>query len=611
MNRSRLLVTVLALSLAAGATRAEEPDARVRSRLHLAEEYAAEGRTEEALAIFREVHVAHPENIRAANGRKACLLQLKRWDEAASILEEELAKTPGHPAILEELGTVAAQKGDRAAAERWWRQILATQNGSRGAYSLVAELMTRHRLLDEALRVYADGDSAHPGEFTRQKAGLHELRFEFDAATHEYLKFLEESPTSLSWVEGRLLRIGENENGLEGVIRRVEGRLAQSAPSTPAKPAAPRRVRTSDLVLRKLLADLALEAGRHEDARIQYFHLVDDEPGQLPALLVFGKRCQTDGAFDVAIRVFERVVNGVPDARAVPGALSEIATCQQRLGRWDDALATYARLASEYPETDFALDARFQTGIILRDGRKLPVEAEAAFKELAALRSGPWAEGEPQFQVAECALHQGDLDRARGIYAAIQTRSFPEPTRERALYEEGRALFYQAQFDSANARFKRVAQEFPRGEHVNDALEQSILIHTNPGSPELMSRHAAGALAIRTGRASEAIVDLEKLVVDAKSDPILDETLILLGGARRAARDPEGALASLQQAVDLAQVPDLAAKARLLRGEILGEDLLDGERARKEYEELIVAYPETLAADRARERVAKLTRVVP
>jgi hypothetical protein len=60
-----------------------------------------------------------------------------------------------------------------------------------------------------------------------------------------------------------------------------------------------------------------------------------------------------------------------------------------------------------------------------------------------------------------------------------------------------------------------------------------------------------------------------------------------------------------------AQVPDLAANARLLRGEILAEDLTDRARALEEYEDLIVEHPETLAADRARERIAKVTRAVP
>ena len=64
-------------------------------------------------------------------------------------------------------------------------------------------------------------------------------------------------------------------------------------------------------------------------------------------------------------------------------------------------------------------------------------------------------------------------------------------------------------------------------------------------------------------------------------------------------------------AVAAAQVPDLAAEARLLKAEILGKDLADREQSLAEYENLIVEHPETLAADRAREERAKLTRAVP
>ncbi len=598
-----------ALAIAAATppdARAQDADAQVRSRIHLAERYLAEGRTEEALDIFREVHEAHPGQYRAARGRKACLTDLKRWDELSALLQRELAESPGDPSLLEQLGTVAAQKGDRAEAARWWRGILDTQGGSRGAYMLVAELMTRNRLLDDALSVYAAGDSLYPGEFTRQKAALHELRFEFDDATADYLRYLADAPTSLSWVEGRLLRIGELEEGLDGVIARVQRAVAASRDG-----GAGRRLDTNGLVLRKLLADLALEGGRHAEAAEQYFRLVDDEPSQVPALLVFGKRCQTDGAYDTAIRVFERLVQETSDARAVPGALSEIAACQRELARWDDALRTYARLEAEYPETDWALDARFRTGVILRDGKGRPQEAEAVFRELVALPRGPWMEAEPQMQVAECALHSGDLATARGIYASVRAREFPEPVRERALFEEANALFFAAAFDSADSLYKEVAQQHPRGAHVNDALQMSILLNTNPGDAELMAEYAAAKLALRARRAPEAVRRLEALAAGNPGAGIVDETLLLLGEARRAAGDPQAAMATLQDAMRAAQVPDLAASAQLLRADILAVDLADREAALAEYEDLVVTHPETLAADRAREERAKLTRAVP
>ena len=610
MTRALRCLAFAGVLLAAGALAARgaatADDAQVRSRLYLAEQYISEGRTEDALELFREVYDAHPEQLRAARGLKTCLLELKRWDELSAILQKELAVAPEDPSLLEQLGTVAAQKGDRDAATRWWRGILETQQRSRGAFTFVAELMTRNRLLDEALVVYAEGDSLFPGEFTRQKAALHELRFEFEDATSEYLKFLGNTPSSLSWVEGRLLRIGEAEEGLDPVIGRVQKALAggREAGGT-------RRLRANELVLRKLLADLALEGGRHDEACDQYFRLVDDEPSQTPALLVFGKRCQTDGAYGTAIRVFERIVRDVKDARVVPSALTEIARSQRELGRWDDALRTYARLEDEFPETDWALDARFQQGVILRDGRGRPEEAEAIFRSLVSLPHGPWAEAAPQLQVAECALDLGDLDKARGIFAAIRSREFSEATRERALFEEANALFYAAKFDSADSLYKEVATQFPRGAHVNDALGMSILLNTNPGEAELMAEYASAKLDLRAHRAPGAAKRLQTLAATHAEAALADDALLLLGEARRSAGDPQGALAALDEAVQVAQVPDLAADARLLRAEILAKDLADRDRALAEYEDLIVEHPETLAADRARDERAKLTRAVP
>jgi TolA-binding protein len=338
---------------------------------------------------------------------------------------------------------------------------------------------------------------------------------------------------------------------------------------------------------------------------------VDEAPQQASSLLVFGKRCQTDGEHEVAIRVFERIVDEFPDARAVPSALTEIAASQRELRRWDDALVTYGRLVEDYPETDFALAARFETGVILREGKGQPAEAEQIFRTLIGRREGPWSDAEPQMQVAECSLWQGDLERARGIYAAVRARPFPEPTLERALFEEARALFYSGTLTEADSLFKMVAQQYPRGAHVNDALQFSILINTNPDEPEVLGRYAEAELALRTSRPDDAVQLLAGLVADHPDAAIVDESLYLTGRAQRARGDSQRALAVLERAAAEAQVPDLAARARLLRAEIFAEDLGDRAQALKEYEELLVAWPETLAADRARDRAAELTRMLP
>jgi tetratricopeptide (TPR) repeat protein len=606
-------ILLAALVASCSATAAQENPAAdgAASRLHLAAEFEREGKFEEALALYREIVASHPEHAKAVRGLKTCLLELKHYDELLAILEDEIARTPRQPALLEELGTACARKGDWAGAMRWWTQILDVQDRSRGAYSFVADLMARNRMFDEALAIYAEADSVHPGKFTRQKASLHELRFEFEEATNEYLKFLQESPTALSYVEGRLLRIGESEGGLGAVIARVERwietRAAKRAPGERDPQGAP----VDRVVYTKLLGDLYLESGDHEHARQQYFRLVDEEPGQFSALLVFGKRCQVDGEHEVAIRVFERVVGDFPNVRAVPSALLEIATSQSRLGRWDEALETYARLVADYPETDHAHTALFESGRILREGKRDPDAAETIFRQLIHAGSGPWGEADPQFEVAECAVWRGDPETAGGIYRAIRERRFSEETRERALYEEARTLFYLRKFGEADSLFKEVATQFPKGLHVNDALDFSILINTNTDTEEVMAQYAKATLELRTADPEAAAATLAALTGNHPRAFLVDESLLLLGRAQREAGDPTQALVTLERAVAEAQVMDLAAAARLLRAQILQEDLANPSAALAEYEELLVTYPETLAADRARDLSADLQRALP
>jgi tetratricopeptide (TPR) repeat protein len=206
---------------------------------------------------------------------------------------------------------------------------------------------------------------------------------------------------------------------------------------------------------------------------------------------------------------------------------------------------------------------------------------------------------------------RGDREAARGIYRAVRARDFSDGTRERALFEEGRAAFYEGHAAEADSLFKQVPQQFPKGLHVNDALELSILVNTNKGSDASLASYAAALLDLRRRDAAGAVTKLETLVAASDGEAIEDDALLLLGRAHREAGHPDRALAALKLAVGRAQVADLAAAARLLRAQILGNEKKDRAAALAEYEELLVSYPETLSADRAREQAGTLKRVLP
>jgi tetratricopeptide (TPR) repeat protein len=579
----------------------------VRSRLHLADEYLREKRYAEALEIYRELDKSNPKDPRVRAGLKSCLLELKQYEELERLLRRELEEWPDDPSVLEQLGTTSARRGNRDEAIRWWRRILEVQDKSRGSFELVADLFARNRMLDEALGIYAQADSLFPGEFTRQKAALHETRFEYEQATKEYLNYLESNPSSLSYVEGKLMRIGESEGGLQNVIERV----SRAAKAHDAKAKAPDDNSGMEAIFyRKLLGDLYLEAGNYDGAADQYLALAKDSPSQYSSLIVFGKRCQTDGAYAAAIRVFQSIVDKQPDARAVPSALTEIASCQAQLRRWDDALVTYDRLEKNYPETSYALSARSERARILLRGKGLPDEAEGIYRSILR-EDGPWGEADPQFGIAECALWKEDFTKAHGILNEIREREFSDDTRERALFEDGTVYLYEGNFTQADSLFKEVAKQYPKGAHVNDALSYSILVNTNPDDAETLHRYGIALHRLHTGRVQEAIPLLEALDKEKPKAAISDEVLLLLGRAQRENGNAQAAIAVLDRAITAAQVPDLAADSRLLKADILSKDLHQSQAALAEYEEILVNSPETLAADRAREEAAALRRALP
>lgn len=625
--RNIALVTVIfALALAAATSaRAQEPPAvpvipiepnnpnepnnptDMRSRLHLADELLREKRYAEALDLYRELDRTNHNDLRVRMGLKSCLLELKQYEELETLLRRELQEWPDDPSVLEQLGTTSARRGNREEAIRWWRKIIEVQDRSRGSFELVADLFARNRMLDEALGIFAEADSLFPGEFTRQKAALHETRFEYDQATQEYLRYLESNPSSLSYVEGKLMRIGESEGGLQGVIERVS--RAAKAHEAQAK-ASDDNSGMDAVFYRKLLGDLYLEAGNHNGAAEQYLQLAEESPTQFSSLIVFGKRCQTDGAYEAAIRVFQHIVDKQPDARAVPSALSEIGACQAQLHRWDEALATYDRLQSKYPETSYALAARSESARILLRGKGLPDQAETIYRALLQ-EDGPWGEADPQFGVAECALYKEDFKKAHGILNEIRAREFSDDTRERALFEDAATYLYEGNFAQADSLFKEVAKQYPKGPHVNDALSYSILVNTNPDDAETLGRYGTALHRLRTGRVKEAIPLLQSLEKDKPTAAIADEVLLLLGRAHRENGDPQAAITVLDRAIWAAQVPDLGAESRLLKADILAKDLHQSQAALAEYEEILVGAPETLAADRAREEAAALRRALP
>src|SRR5262249_21875783 len=132
------------------------------ARLLLAQLLLLRNETQQALALFEQLHREQPQNLLAAVGLAKCQSNLNRPAEAARLLNELVAHYPREASILLERGRLALQMGQAAAAEDWLRKAAALAPwdypthynlllclGQQGKHAAARALQERVRRLEE------------------------------------------------------------------------------------------------------------------------------------------------------------------------------------------------------------------------------------------------------------------------------------------------------------------------------------------------------------------------------------------------------------------------------------------------------------------------------
>jgi tetratricopeptide (TPR) repeat protein/transglutaminase-like putative cysteine protease len=104
----------------------------------LAAAYDETGRMKELLEVADRLLAAAPEDEQAWWYSLRALRKLGRADERVKRAEARLARLPGDGAALEELATVAVERGDVAAARRSWQQVVDTGKATAHTYNQLA-----------------------------------------------------------------------------------------------------------------------------------------------------------------------------------------------------------------------------------------------------------------------------------------------------------------------------------------------------------------------------------------------------------------------------------------------------------------------------------------
>lgn len=214
------------------------------------------------------------------------------------------------------------------------------------------------------------------------------------------------------------------------------------------------------------------------------------------------------GLFKLAEPEYRALADTLSATGGLDVVLYRLAECQRQCGARDEAAATCARLAREFPSSPFRRRADMTRGLLLLDAGK-PLEAAEALEDVA---TSPQADEELRitalYHAADARERAGDaraaLVRHRRLGEEVAEKGTTPATAELAAYSALKAASLEAK-DPATLR---------------KALDGFAAIAAKPFSPRVGAEalYLAAAAAYNAGMHDEAIGLYEKLLATYPSD---------------------------------------------------------------------------------------------
>ncbi len=546
------------------------------------------GQIEAAIRVYEGLHSRNSRNTSVIYRLASAYQKVGRFDEAIRILQTRLKLAPGDITGRNRLSDVYFSAGRTQESDREVDRILQL-SPNQGTYASVGQRYERRNQDEKATAVYrrARQTLKDPELFARELGQIYERAEKYLSAVREYRTLAKQKPQYVSLVESKLREIAKQAPDLPPLlailIEGVKGGYKDG--------------RTS-----RLLVTFAIAGGMSGEALAELLILPKDAPIE-GSLLRLGRESLEHADAGDAIRAFEALSARTRNRTIRLQALAGLAQALERSGRSDDALNTYKEVISARSNDSVRDESTFRLGRLLwRTGR-----TDSAIASLnSMIESGRKSEWRPRAieLLGDIQLGQGCYDRAEGTYAHNVSENRGKEEGAAATYRLARLYVLQKKYARAQTALNRVLKGGLANLVYNDAIELSDIVETGLAEdPAGLDSYADALRQESIGERSAAANTLlsagEQTPGSALSDVLSRqgiETLVDIG---------EWGAAEKSARLVIARRTGIGSWMSYTLG-LCVENQQRIEEAITIYEAILVDYPTTLEADRARERLTDL-----
>ncbi len=576
--------------------------------LKLAEAYEKDGQFEDAVEIYEHLMLTDSLDSRIISGLKNGYKILGRHDQRIGLIRKQLQRDSSDILLLGEMIDALYRKKDLVRARYFLSQALTEKNRTLEKFQFMGRLLFEMRWYEESLKVYRLARQTLKNEklFILETAGILLFQEQYLSASKEYLKHYQINPEQWPFVKNQLLLFPDDTSSNRQVIQSLQDHL-QSQPG--------------DLAVSRFLLDFFIRGKLYDQAFKLAIILDKKEKQNGISILNFANAMTEQGQFSIGINAYTYFLDLYPEA---PQAKTGLARCysakadsihgSRNLPDQDSvhalkssklteqALLLYDDIIDRFPDTDWAAESFYQSGLIFLNRYHDYDKALSSFHALQHKYPRSIFYPLAKIQAIECLIRQNKIAEAMKLCSEEKIQVRDPLLRDQILFITAELYMYDSQMDTALSQFQKISEK-QQGFYVNDALQNIMLIQQGTGSPEILKQFIHSRLLQRQYRHNEAAELL--LSLSHRPGPLSDFIFFQTAEVYMDMNKNREALQWLQEGIDRFPESPLQDLSLKTMGDLYA-GLQEVNKAIAVYKQLIVKYPKSIYISDARKQIRHL-----
>ena len=559
-----------------------------------AKDYFEQGAFEKALTLYQKLLNKQRSNSYYFLRVIECHQQLGQYKAAQKEIETQI-KRSNYPQNLVELGYNYQLQNQQTKANSYYEKAVQSIEVQSNYIYAVAQRFEAHSLIDYAIQAYELGlQKASNAAFYYQLAGLYATQQNIEKMMERYLDYVETNPPYINQVMRLLAEyISDDANQpYNQLFKNVLLKKLQAKPNP---------------LWNQWLSWLYVQQNDFKKAFVQEKAVYRRTPESLQGLINLALLAQEAQSYEMAISIFEFIIQNAKEPRLRIQANSsrlELQLEQSEPGNYKEIKVQYEDLLGTYKLGVETVVLQLSYAQFLAFYDQNPEAAITFLKTALKANLTDLASSELKMKLADILVTQNKFNQALIYYTQIQMRVKNSTLSQQARFKAAKTSYYKGDFDWAETQLK-VLKSSTSQLTANDALELQLLISDHKGSDSLhtaLKLYAKAELLSIQKKSTEALTVLDSILENHKTDPIIDQTLLVQAQLYESQNQFTKAEANYLQIIADYKDDILVDDAYFYLAELYRTKLLQIEKAKLNYETIIFNHEDSIHFVEARKQ---------